>query len=82
MQEQFDDDSYEAVLLEELGEMRERFQQQVDALTESLKDTKAMCHAEIRAEESRWEEEKKAVERRCLDLETRCSQYEAQLEQR
>lgn len=28
-QKQFDDDSYEAVLLEELSDMRERFQQQV-----------------------------------------------------
>eukprot|EP01052_Picozoa_sp_SAG31_P012391 SAG31_NODE_723_length_12568_cov_3.102494_11_plen_96_part_00 len=28
-QKQFDDDSYEAVLLEELSDMRDRFQQQV-----------------------------------------------------
>lgn len=80
MEAQFEDDSYEAVLLEELSEMRARFQEKLDRLTEECNDTERRCRAELRIERDGWELEKSGLESRALQLSQRCAQYDAELE--
>ena len=80
MEEQFEDDSYEAVLLEELSEMRTRFQGKLDQLQESCADIERKCRAEVRIERDGWATEKQGLEARCLQLSQRCAQYDAELE--
>lgn len=80
MEEQFDDDSYEAVLLEELSEMRARFQEKLDKLQESCSDIERRSRAELRIERDAWATEKQGLEARCLQLSQRCAQYDAELE--
>jgi chromosome segregation ATPase len=80
MEEQFDDDSYEAVLLEELSEMRARFQDKLDKLQESCNDIERRCRAELRIERDGWAAEKQGLESRCLQLSQRCAQYDAELD--
>lgn len=80
MEEQFDDDSYEAVLLEELSEMRARFQDKLDKLQESCNDIERRCRAELRIERDGWATEKQGLESRCLQLSQRCAQYDAELD--
>lgn len=80
MEEQFDDDSYEAVLLEELSEMRARFQDKLDKLQESCSDIERRSRAELRIERDGWATERQGLEARCLQLSQRCAQYDAELE--
>ena len=73
MEEQFDDDSYEAVLLEELSEMRARFQDKLDKLQESCNDIERRCRAELRIERDGWATEKQGLESRYLAFATLCA---------
>jgi hypothetical protein len=80
MQEECGDDSYEAVLLEELAEMRGRFQLQIDKLNDEKLEATIGAAGLARAEAERWAAERAATDQRCLVLEQRCSKYELDLE--
>ena len=80
MEAQFEDDSYEAVLLEELGEMRTRFQEKLDTLSEQCNDVERRCRAEVRIERDGWEHERQGLESRCLVLSQKSAQLGAELD--
>jgi N-methylhydantoinase B/oxoprolinase/acetone carboxylase alpha subunit len=80
MEQQFEDDSYEAVLLEELSEMRARFQEKLDKLSEQCNDVERRCRAEVRIERDGWEHEKQGLESRCLVLSQKNAQLDAELD--
>ena len=79
MEQQFEDDSYEAVLLEELGEMRSRFKEKLDKLSEECADAVRRSKAEVRVERESWDHEKSGLEQRCLVLSQRCAQFDAEI---
>jgi len=77
LESQFDDDSYEAVLLEELSEMRTRFTEKIAKLAEQCADVEREAKVKGRVSADKWAQEKESLEKRCLTLGTRCAQYEA-----
>jgi chromosome segregation ATPase len=74
-----DDDSYEAVLLEELSEMRDRFTEKIKKLTEQCAEAERRMKMSERLGAQNWDKEKASLEKRCQTLHQRCAQYEAEL---
>lgn len=80
LETQFGDDSYEAVLLEELSEMRERFTQKIEKLVQQCADAERAKKVGERLAEERFAQEKASLESRCLALGTRLASHEAEIE--
>ena len=80
LETQFGDDSYEAVLLEELSEMRERFSQKIEKLVQQCADAERAKKVGERLAGERFAQEKASLESRCLALGTRLVSHEAEIE--